>query len=493
MNILKIKYKYLAGLLFLGLISCNDFLNVTPTGRTETPTAFADMQGMRSAVAGTYYKVFQLYTSDFYAFGDLADNTIQLSLEKSSSAKLIYDYTPLTSSSGYWATIYELLVNINNILEYQPQLLAKFPGNKTELEYIKGEALLLRALSHYNLCKIYGQPYNYTPDASHLGVPVVLRAPNYDDVLARSSVKKVYEQIITDLNEAETLLKGRSAKDKNTKYYANQDAVYALKSRIYLYMEDWDNSIKYSGLAIGNVPLAESTNYLNMYRLLSNNESEIIFRLNGSQNKATTLMSLYNVVVTVNEKNQKLITDPAAIPSDAYLRLFDGDVNDIRFKNLIQTEVDTLGRIHHATLKFNPSDNSDADYMHFNPIVFRSSEMYLNRAEAYLNKDLLTEAANDIKKIIARAHNQLPDDVVVTTTDKAALRSIIEKERIKELSFEGHKFFDTTRWKKDMVRDANTTSTVKKLTYPNDLFLLPIPQRELDINPNMKGNPMVNN
>ena len=493
MNIRKIKYRYFAGLLFFCLISCDDFLNVIPTGRTETPMAFADMQGMRSAVAGTYYKVFQLYTSDFYAFGDLADNTIQLSIEKSSSAKIIYDYTPLTSSGGYWATIYELLVNINNIIEYQPQLLTKFPSNKTELNIIKGEALFLRALSHYNLCKLYGQSYNYTADASHLGVPIVLRTPNYDDILSRSSVKKVYEQIITDLDEAETLLLRQSAKDLNLKYYANLDAVYALKSRTYLYMEDWDNAIKYSGLVIDNIPLAQGDDYISMYTKLSNKETEIIFRLNGNLNKAATLMSLYNIIVEVNDKNQKLITEPAAIPSDGYLSLFDGDADDVRFKELIQTEVDTLGVTHHATLKFSPSDNSDSEYIHFNPIVFRSSEMYLNRAEAYWNKNLLTEAANDIKKIIARAHAVSPDEVVVTNTDKAALRTIIEEERTKELSFEGHKLFDTSRWKKNMKRDANTTSAVKELTYPNDLFVLPIPQRELDVNPNMKGNPTVNN
>lgn len=470
--------------------SCGDFLDVTPTGRTVTPTAFSDMRGMRSAVNGVYYETYQLYSSNFYAFADLADNIINLSEnENAANVRRIYNYDYLTTSSGYWGTIYELLVNVNNIIEYQPSLLDLFPDNKSELEMYKGEALFLRALCHFDLCKLYGQPYNYTADASHLGVPIVLRAPNYDSKPARNTVKEVYAQIIKDLNEAESILADKSSRGK---YYVNLHAIYGLKSRVYLYMEDWDNAIKYSSLVIDQIPLAKGNDYTSMYTALKNNETEIIFRLNGALNNSTSLITLYKMTEVRNATTNKIgVISPPAVPSNSYLALFNGDTDDIRFREIIHTATDSLGVVYHATRKYS-NDNTDSEYIHFNPIVLRCSEMYLNRAEAYWNKDKFTEAAADIKAIIARAYNKNMEDVSVTT-DKDELRKIIEDERTKELGFEGHKLFDTTRWKKDMIRDANTTSNITKLTYPNDLFLQPIPQRELDVNPNMVGNPTVNN
>ena len=70
--------------------------------------------------------------------------------------------------------------------------------------------------------------------------------------------------------------------------------------------------------------------------------------------------------------------------------------------------------------------------------------------------------------------------------------SLIDKERARELCFEGHNFFDITRRGKDLVRATGSYSEVKYIGYPSDYFVLPIPQTELDANPNMVGNPTIN-
>ena len=77
-------------------------------------------------------------------------------------------------------------------------------------------------------------------------------------------------------------------------------------------------------------------------------------------------------------------------------------------------------------------------------------------------------------------------------SDEELIR-LIEKERVKELCFEGHNFFDIVRWKQDLVREKNTNSSMKKMVYPSDYFVLPIPQTELNANTNMQPNPTVNN
>ena len=208
------------------LHSCSDFLEVYPVGRTVTPVAFSDMPGIRGAHAGAYYKMFNLYSSSFYVYADLAGNTIDLDIQSVSQSEIknIYDYTMMPTSSGYWGTIYEIMANINNIIDYQPSLLKKFPGSKEELERIKAEALFLRALCHFNLCRLYAQPYNYTHDASHDGIPIVITSLEPQSKPSRSSVKQVFSQIVGDLNEAETLF---GNKNEETKYYAGKTAVYA--------------------------------------------------------------------------------------------------------------------------------------------------------------------------------------------------------------------------------------------------------------------------
>jgi hypothetical protein len=125
--------------------------------------------------------------------------------------------------------------------------------------------------------------------------------------------------------------------------------------------------------------------------------------------------------------------------------------------------------------------------------VFRVSEIYLNRAEAYLRAGEPVKAAADLGAIIARALNKNVDEVSINHQDDDQLMRSIKEERAKELSFEGHNFFDIVRYKDPLVRGSSTLSNVKRLEYPNDLFVLPIPQSELNANTNMQGNPTVNN
>ncbi|MCH5328404.1 MAG: RagB/SusD family nutrient uptake outer membrane protein, partial [Coprobacter sp.] len=81
------------------------------------------------------------------------------------------------------------------------------------------------------------------------------------------------------------------------------------------------------------------------------------------------------------------------------------------------------------------------------------------------------------------------NEITLTYSGKDELARIIEIERIKELCFEGHRFFDITRRKQNLVRSPHTTSSVKKITYPSYKFVLPIPEREMGVNHNMQPNP----
>ncbi len=459
-------------LLVVSIEACN-FLEVDPIGKTSIPVLFSDVDGIRAALPGTYSTFYDYYEDEFFKYPEVAGNMLQLTnvgdnVEMLSQYNFTSDPGEEAATVGHiWLYIYQALANANNIIKYQPGLLDEFPGQSNELNRIMAEALFLRALGHFDLCRVYAQPYNYTDDASHLGVPIVLKVAGADDNLPRNTVKEVYEQIISDLELSLEYFDGLSPRED---YYASPDADNALLARVYMYMEDWDKVIEYATKVIDRIPLSYGDDYLAMYNNMEAGD-ENIFRLNGTL-KASALKTFY------------LPKSPNAVPADTLVGLFDNP-NDIRLQLLTEDYGSPVCKKYHITANVAEIDE------HVDPFVLRCSEMYLNRAEAYLNKNMLSEAAADVKALIARGL-QVDVSAIELSETYEDLALAIEQERAKELCFEGHQFFDITRWKKDLVRSASTNSSVTRIEYPSDLFVLPIPQKEMDTNPNMVQNPSYN-
>ena len=136
-------------------------------------------------------------------------------------------------------------------------------------------------------------------------------------------------------------------------------------------------------------------------------------------------------------------------------------------------------------------------------ILFRLAEFYLNYAEAVFNA---TGSANDatygmtaneaINVLRNRADIQMPK----FTEDGEAWVERYERERLVELAFENHRFWDVRRWKKGAkyfkeIKVATispelvlTRSTVTR-QWDDKFNLYPIPQSELKKNPNLTQNP----
>lgn len=474
MKLHTIKY-FLFSIILLSTGGC-DFLEVDPIGRTTIPIFFSDMDGIRAAIPGMYSTVYDYYDSEFLKYPEVAGNMVSLNTVGGNTDMIkqynfVSDPEDEIEAVGYiWKKTYVAMANINNVIEFQPELLAKYPQFEEELNRYKAEALFLRALNHFDLCRVYAQPYNYTTDASHLGIPILLKTPAANDNVARKSVGEVYAQIITDLEEAITLFEETTYQGV---YFASQRAAYALLSRVYLYMEDWDDVITYSTKVMDEVPLSDAIDYLAMYGEMEPGD-ETIFRLNGTL-KNSSLSKFYS------------ISSPTAVPADTLIGLFD-DPTDIRLKLLKQD--DGVGA--KACLKYHITKEVSEIEKHYDPIVFRVSEMYLNRAEAFVYKNKLSDATADVKAIIARGLDKSVEEIELGASSLAELLQIIDKERAKEFCFEGHQFYNIVRRKQNLVREVATTSSVQQIDYPSDLFVLPIPQKELEANTNMQPNPTVN-
>lgn len=452
--------------------SCNDFLEVDQVGKSSIPVFFSDMDGVRGALPGAYSTVYKYYGAEFVLYPDVAADMLQANIAGDNSMISQYNYESnpdeeITAVGGIWSDALEALVNVNNILEYYPALVEAYPNNTAELKIIKAEALFLRALIHFDLVRVYAQPYNFTADASHIGIPVLLKTPSSDDNVARNTVKETYTQILKDLNESETLYDNNIG-DKST-YYASKNAVYGLLARVYLYMEDWTNAVDYSTLAIDSTPLSQGQTYLDMFlKVVDNDES--LFKLNGKL-KNPEIIKFYN------------FQSPIGYASNKLMNLLNENPEDIRLELLEFNAINNTS----GTLKYVKQDVAIADKKYDIPVL-RTSEMYLIRAEANNNLDAIDLAKEDLKALLARAYQQNISDITIAENTKETLAILIDNERSKELCFEGHRLYDLTRTKQDMVRDDNINSNVKEVKYPSNKFILPIPQKEMDVNTGMIQN-----
>ncbi len=129
-------------------------------------------------------------------------------------------------------------------------------------EYI-GEARTLRALAYHELLVHFSSPYSQDP--SRMGAPLrdfAINAPDRVEAareIGRSSIAETYAFIIEDLNFAEANLPETRAGFQNTTR-ATKEAAVALKTRVYLHMEDWDNVLAEGAkIASGTVAPFSST------------------------------------------------------------------------------------------------------------------------------------------------------------------------------------------------------------------------------------------
>lgn len=466
------------------LAGCDkSFLDIKPEQNVSIANAIVSVPTMRTALNGVYSL---MQAPDYYGrtlvlLPDLmADNMYQSVIAGARYSN--YDRYAVTRSdadaAGTWINIYQVVTNANAIIERGAALQPGFPIlDQEEGMQVRGEAYALRALSFFDLCKLYAKPYNFTADASHLGIPLVLSYPkNKNDLSypARNTAKECYDRIIQDLDSAISLMPA-SGLPINGVFTArfNRWAAYALLSRVYLYKEDWANAELAATTVISS----------NKYSLLPNASFLADYK------KQLNAESIFEVVN--NDKDNAGTDGVANIYSQAGYGEMLGSANlysaynasDIRRGFMTkgkrnasggETNVNLIGKYSGNTVNFNE-----------NIKVIRLAEMYLNRAEARAHLGTNTAGAqSDLNLVRKRAWPA----VASATETGSALVDVIINERRLEFAFEGYRLFDLLRMKSNFTKYSAAGNTVS-VTFNQNKVTLPIPQRELTVNPNLIPNP----
>ena len=470
----------------LSIAGCTSFLNVETLGKSTISGFFADIDGLQAAGLGLHRLVTELYDDDYIRLGELpADNIFLYRVNSSEAIQLVYDFRSMPAdNSGYpynfWKHAYEVCTNANNILFYGEQLLKSFPESADIINRHFGYAYFARALAIFNLCNVYAMPYDYTADASHMGVVAINYIPGFDAELPRDTMKKCYDQIIADLKKGIECFGDDAAR---TPTYISGLACKALLARVYLYMKDYENAAACAKEVMDVVPLTPRSEYVDMFRKAQNFPGEAIFRLNTYDSGN----SMRNFCSPLSQQE--------AAPDATFLASFqNGDIRKELFTYVGEKEDgdEYVGKVYTAICKYLPikAGESKKENRRCDHFVLRVSEMYLIHAEALcLSGGDLNAAADDVKALRARALGKNPSEIVLNYSGTDGLDKLIQDERNKELCFEGHRFFDLKRRGEDIVRPATTSSTLTKLEYPDYRYALPIAQLEMQSNDSMIQNP----
>ncbi len=384
---------------------------------------------------------------------------------------------------------YRVIDRVNRVLQALPNADSTKAGDNALRARLKGDALFLRAFSHFELYRYYAG--NYDPNGlalAYMETPSLLPQ-------ARIQMKPYFDKMIADMAEAKTLLPNNLT-DLGR---ANRLATAGLQARVALYMKNWQDAITFSTEYINGIPLASRATFPGIWT--DANANELAFKLI----RTTAQLGVLNVSPTGGVSTGRLgslfrgtSTTQAGVinigtvtwaPSDKIWDSYD-KVNDIRFSSYLKDEplLSSTGRPSRIIAKYpgtgysTPAENvSDAK-------VFRTGEMYLIRAEAKAETGDLAGAALDLNNLRAARIDNYVNEVFAS---KDAVISAIIQERFKELAFEGHRFFDLRRKNLPVERLASDAPTTNAAVLPagNFRFLLPITNAEIQANPQIQQNP----
>lgn len=474
--------------IFLGIfslvvfLSCESNLETEPQQSVSTDAAFETLSDFTNAVNGLYTALLQdrYYGRNFPALMDGSSDNGNIPAGAGARLTVYYtmDLNPTNTSVTNWTQAYNVIGRTNQIINRIDDI----PGEQNTRNVLKGQAYFVRALCHFDMMRVYAQDYNFTADHSHLGVPYVtgneIGSPTRDDAAT------VFENILSDLGDAESLLATQVS--VNLADRVSRMAALALRARVHLYMGDYSSALADADAVInsGNYTLSD-------YIILDGGGNPDPTQIDNWSTVIPMTESILEFQVTTNEfsgdaRNVGLLEGLAAIynrvdgygdlgPSQNIVDLY--DANDVRSAWYLNT-----GGVNFV----NKYPGNDGNAREFTTPVLRLSEMVLIRAEALARTGQDGSAQTAVNLITARANAP-----AINSTGTTLVQDILD-ERRRELAFEGHRYGDIKRLQIDINRGAACTLTNGNCVVPygDKLFAWPIPVEETDANPNMVQDPL---
>jgi tetratricopeptide (TPR) repeat protein len=431
------------------LWGCGNQLNVDPVQSVPEDKALQTASDVKGALVGCY----DGFGSNNFASGaiqytpDLLADDGEIRFNGTFATLLQYYQKAMLANNTQvrdtWTSAYSTINRVNNVLENLSKL-----DTDAERAAAEGEALFLRGTIYFNLVRLFARTWGDGDNTVNPGVPLVLKstkAPITSEYsIPRNTVAQVYTQVIADLTKAETDLKN----GKLTTDGVTAEGAAAILSRVYLAQGEYAKARDAADRVIQSGRYALEIEFGNVFNDYVNRKG------------VPSREAIFSSLITIQDGTNDLLTYYGA--SDYGGR---GDIR-VQSKHLAQYEQgDIRGAFFYQGSNGQVYTQKYIDQFS-NVTQVRLAEMYLTRAEGNLlaSTQVGDTPLNDVNLIRERA-GLAP----LKTADRAA----ILKERKLELMFEGELLHDLRRTKR------NISSSV---AYNAPNLILPIPQREIDVN-----------
>lgn len=485
------KYFYLAAL-YLLLTACSKaFLTKSPEDSINTSNFFQTENDAITAINGAYQPLQwpKLYNMRMWTTDIMAGNSIVGAGGGTDGIETQDEANFVTASDNQgvldlWRGPWPGILRCNIILEKVPGMSV---SEKTK-NRVLGEAYFLRAHYYFILVRFFGD------------VPLTLKSVEPGDDLRpfRSSKNTIYTQIISDLNQAITLLPTRDQYTGSDVGRVSKGAAVGMLAKVYLTMGEWQkvtdlcDQVKTLGYSL-------NTNYGDNFSPATKNSKESLFEIQYTSNAGMNFWSNENQASWLstftgprgsglvaggwgwNQPTQEFINsyEPGDLRKDVTV-LYDGcpkfDGKD--YKKSYSSTGYNLRKFLVPLSLVSSYDNSPLNFP-----VLRYADVLLMKAEALNELGRTGEAAAPLNEVRARAGLG-----IVSGLTKDAFREKVLHERRMELAFEGQRWFDLIRISNGQY-GIDFLKSIGKSNMSSKFLLLPVPQKERDANPNLTQNP----
>ena len=403
---MKNKIIQLSILTLLTMTGCNDFLDITPTGKVIAQTG----EEFRALLTYEYNN----FSKDRYMTTIRTDEIVMDAVKSSSTDRDAYldlwrwqdDNPAITTSYFSWRTYYHTLYIANYVIEHQSEITE---ATTSEVSQMVGESYMLRAYTHFLLVNLYAEPYTHCIPETTRGIPMQMEA-DVTAILGCSSVKSVYQQVLKDIDKAEKYL-NIEAWEEGRNYRFNKVSAQALRARALLYMGNWKDALSVAKAALDTHNQLED---MNSSKILPNSYKSV------------------ESIVSLERFSSNLYT-VINMPSLDFINLYrTGDQRKSKYYKKVTSSSYTLQK--------GGSDEFVSS--------FRAAELYLIAAESSARLGDIEAAISYLTPLMEKRLNksalQTTTELINAMNQEELIQEILN-ERARELAFEGHRWYDLRR------------------------------------------------
>jgi hypothetical protein len=490
---MKNKIKFIIGICFCGLLtnSCNkDLLTPVPQTSVILENSFSTPERVLNQARSMYQalKNGNFYGGRYQVFGDIKGEDFINETTNVVTGFDVWNLNPTGTSTNsvknLWAQAYYTINLCNLFIDGMNAQGTAVVGPIASANYI-GEARLIRALSYYSLLQFYARPFA-DGNGSKPGLPLRLKGislPGSSD-LARSSVAEVYTQILKDLDSAEVRLPVTNANAELNTTRAHRNTAIALKTRVYLTMQNYPAVITEANKICPQLvaPFSATSGVIHALQPAITN----IFGAAPIYNTSESIFSLPMTATTgdnpgtQNQLGFYFVRNGSALGAAEYSLNASGilananwSATDVRRTALVFTAA--------SGKRFLSKYQAPSPYTDYAPVI-RYAEVMLNLAEALARVNSLVDAralalVNAVRKRSDAAAN------VVALTQTELINAILLERRIEFLG-EGMRNGDQMRLLQTIPAKGSVAAKG-----PNETgYIWPISADELSLNKLMTDN-----